>query len=359
MARPTSTHAHASREPVTKSIACGAPYAGRLNANGGAPSRCIVVAAAPAAPTGRNRRSHSEPPDRSAARMPVKSSAAATGVPNRAPTVAAPASSIPSCGDTCGMKRAKIATTIAELIAMIGFSGPRLTPPARPSSVTTASPGSTRSFRGAPMSSVVTLSGPPWPGSTHRAMPTARPVTVSTRMIHHPDGSTPSASGSVVHTTPPSRSASFSSVQRRSALITPTRMAGIAIASRRRGVTLGSRSGIARLILGNPSSCPPDDSSGGTVRSTAQGARAGSGSDYPDRPSACAGMSRVGSLRERDVDLYLGGEPLELSPHGIEVDGCRHPCHDRGFEEAPARHRGIPRLRREVIDAHVLCAQRR
>ena len=93
--------------------------------------------------------------------MPVKSRAAATGVPNSAPTVEAPARSIASWAGTPGISRAKIATTIAELMAMIGFSGPRLTPPARPRRVTSASPGRTFSGSGGPMSSVVTLSGPP------------------------------------------------------------------------------------------------------------------------------------------------------------------------------------------------------
>ena len=101
--------------------------------------------AAPAAARGRNSLSQSEPPAFTAATRPVNTSAAATGVPNSAPTVAADARSIATCADTCGISRAKIATMIAQLIAMIGFSGPRLTPPARPSRVTSASPGSVRS----------------------------------------------------------------------------------------------------------------------------------------------------------------------------------------------------------------------
>ena len=123
------------------SSACGGPYAGMSNANGGAPRRCIVMDAAPAAARGRNSLSQSEPPALTAATRPVNTSAAATGVPNRAPTVAAAARSIATCADTCGISRAKIATMIAQLIAMIGFSGPRLTPPARPSRVTTREAG--------------------------------------------------------------------------------------------------------------------------------------------------------------------------------------------------------------------------
>ncbi len=74
--------------------------------SGGAPSRCIVIAPAPAAATGRNSRSQSDPPPFAAATMPVKSSAAATGVPNRAPTVAAPAISTEICVGTFGSSRA-------------------------------------------------------------------------------------------------------------------------------------------------------------------------------------------------------------------------------------------------------------
>ena len=88
-------------------------------------------------------------------------SAAATGVPNSAPMVADDASSIDTCADTFGMNRANTATMIATLMAMMGFSGPRLTPPARARSVTTASPGSVRSGSGGATSSVVAESGPP------------------------------------------------------------------------------------------------------------------------------------------------------------------------------------------------------
>ena len=101
------------------------------------------------------------PPDLSAARIPVKSSAAATGVPNSAPTVDAPARSIASWAGTPGISRAKIATTIAELMAMIGFSGPRLDTPGESQERDERQARQDFSGSGGPMSSVVTLSGPP------------------------------------------------------------------------------------------------------------------------------------------------------------------------------------------------------
>ncbi len=53
-----------------------------------------MIDAAPAAARGRNSLSHSEPPVRTAATSPVKTRAAATGVPKSAPIVAEAASSI-------------------------------------------------------------------------------------------------------------------------------------------------------------------------------------------------------------------------------------------------------------------------
>ena len=57
------------------------------------------------------------------------------------------------------------------------------------------------------------------------------------------------------------------------------------------------------------------------------------------------------AVGERDVDLHLGGEALEIRPHGVEIDGCRHPGHDRRLEQAATRHRGIPRVGRQMVDA--------
>ena len=120
-----------------------------------------MTAPVPAATSGRNRRSQSAPPFFSAATRPVNSSAAATGVSKSAPMVAATASEADSCAGTLGMNRAMAATTNATLIAMIGFSGPRLTPPASESMVTIASPGRLRSGCGGSANSVVAESGPP------------------------------------------------------------------------------------------------------------------------------------------------------------------------------------------------------
>ena len=135
--------------------------------------------------------------------MPVKSSAAATGVPNSAPTVAAPAIRTEICGETLRSNRANRATAMPTLIAMIGFSGPRLTPPARLEHGHHGEPGSTAGASGGAMSSVVAESGPPWPGATTARCPRQVPVRVRISTIHQPVGSTPSASGSVSQSTRP------------------------------------------------------------------------------------------------------------------------------------------------------------
>ena len=167
---------------------------------------------------------------------------------------------------TCGSKRAKRATVMATLIAMIGFSGPRLTPPARLRTVTSASPGSTRSRSGGAMSSVVARIGPAVAGQEPKSDPTARPVSVRIRTIHQPFGSTPSASGSVSQKTPLSRSASCSRPHRRNAASAPITIAGIASSSSCRGDAPPSVGVRARLIVGSspsdaargrPMSSPP------------------------------------------------------------------------------------------------------
>ena len=67
---------------------------------------------------------------------------------------------------------------------MIGFSGPRLTPPASIRTSASASPGSTRSGSGSATSSRVAGSGPACPGTYRTTSPISRPVAVSTPMIH-------------------------------------------------------------------------------------------------------------------------------------------------------------------------------
>ncbi|GAA5195888.1 hypothetical protein GCM10025773_02750 [Microbacterium jejuense] len=120
--------------------------------------------------------SHTEPPPFMAAAAAVKMSAPATGVPNMAPMVPDAASMIVGDGGIAGTKRANRAISTAMLIAMIGFSGPRLTPTARPRTSTIARSGSVFSGSGGATSSVVAVSGPPCPGMSHSASPTATPV---------------------------------------------------------------------------------------------------------------------------------------------------------------------------------------
>ena len=207
-----------------------------------------MIAPAPAEASGRKSRSHSEPPAFTAATTPVKMSAAATGVSNSAPIVAEVASSIASWPGTCGSSRANTAAISVALIAMTGFSGPRLTPPASARIVTSASPGSALTGIGGGVSSVVAESGPPCPGTRVSASPTASPVVVSTSTIHHPDGSTPRASGTVVQSSPSSAAAMLSTVHSTSAATIPTTMAGTASRRSRPGEAFGSRGGTASVM---------------------------------------------------------------------------------------------------------------
>ncbi len=66
---------------------------------------------------------------------------------------------------------------------MIGFSGPRLTPPASASVLATSRPGMTGGASGEPWSPVEAGSGPACPGTFQTTSPTATPVTVSTVII--------------------------------------------------------------------------------------------------------------------------------------------------------------------------------
>ena len=120
-----------------------------------------MTAPAPADASGRNSLSHSDPGMASVPTMPVNTRAAATGVPNSAPIVPETASITSSAGGTLVEKRPKTATASAELTAIVGFSGPRLTPPASPRIVTSRIVGTAMSFGGVPPSSVVAESGPP------------------------------------------------------------------------------------------------------------------------------------------------------------------------------------------------------
>src|SRR6185503_9323130 len=98
------------------------------------------------------------------------------GVPNIAPSVPATASAVHAGTGMTGSSRAPSATASPTLIAMIGFSGPRLTPPASVISTATASPGSTDAGSGGAASSVVAGSGPACPGMNVTTSPAASPT---------------------------------------------------------------------------------------------------------------------------------------------------------------------------------------
>ncbi len=165
----------------------------------GCSNAVTVSAAVPAATSGANSRFHRGPAAVAVASS-VSTSAAAIGVPNSAPTVAAAASTAAVSAGTRRHSRAAIHTVSAVLIAVIGFSGPKLTPPAMPRTSTRARLGSTRSGCGVSSRSRVAGSGPAWPGSFHTSIPATAPVRVRMVKIHHPDRpSTFSRLGVVVH----------------------------------------------------------------------------------------------------------------------------------------------------------------
>ena len=142
----------------------------------------MVSAPAAAAINGAKRRSHS-----GTSLLPFKVceniNAAATGVPNSAPMVPAEAKIVHSIRLTRGNRRAPIATARAILTVMIGCSGPRLTPPARPRINATISPGSAEGGTGAPISGSQAGSGPACPWLKRITNPTAIPVSVNMAMI--------------------------------------------------------------------------------------------------------------------------------------------------------------------------------
>lgn len=188
----------------------------------------MVTAPAPAAARGANSRSNRGPlcPPRSA-KLSVRTSAAATGVANIAPMVPASASATAPGTGTPNRGRQRNHAASATLRAMIGFSGPRLTPPARPRTRASARPGRARSGSGAATSSDVAGSMPACPGAHRTVAPTSSPVTVSTRTVHHVRVlATPQASGSRSHTRCWIHVASSESARSVRALTTPTTRAG-------------------------------------------------------------------------------------------------------------------------------------
>ncbi len=195
-----------------------------------ADSASIVIEPAAAATSGPKIRSHSGRGE--AAAISLRASAAATGVPNIAPSVPATASPAQAGTGITGSSRAPSATASPTLIAMIGFSGPRLTPPASVIRTATASPGSTEARSGGAVSSVVAGSGPAWPGTNVTTSPAARPTAVSIPIVQAGDvPSMPTCCGSHVHRTSSSCPATTDSTSSAIADPTPTTMPGSTSAS--------------------------------------------------------------------------------------------------------------------------------
>lgn len=112
---------------------------------------------------GANRRSHMgislEPLS-----VCEKISAAATGVPNSAPMVPAEARIVQSNAVIRGNRREPKAAASAIFIVIIGCSGPKLTPPARPMIKARSSPGSADGETGILINGSMAGSGPACPG---------------------------------------------------------------------------------------------------------------------------------------------------------------------------------------------------
>lgn len=122
--------------------------------------RAVVSAPVAAAVSGANRASHREPLIGLPARASEMTRAAATGVPNSAPSVAASARVPHRTAGMAGRAFEPSQNARPMLAAMIGFSGPRLGPPASISAVATSSPGSTYGGSGSLSSPTVAGSGP-------------------------------------------------------------------------------------------------------------------------------------------------------------------------------------------------------
>ena len=160
------------------------------------------------------------------------SSAAATGVPNIAPIMPAVASPSHSGAPLFGIARVPSAYARPIPTPMIGFSGPRLTPPASIRINASNRLGSTDSGSGASTSPSVAGSGPAWPGTFHTTRPTATPVSVSTSRIHSGEvPETPSACGMIVHHT---------SCNPLATALTESRITLEAMPTTRAGITSGS-----------------------------------------------------------------------------------------------------------------------
>lgn len=127
---------------------------------------------------------------------------------------------------------------------MIGFSGPRLGPPASIRALASSSPGSTTGASTGASRPVVAGSGPACPGAFHTTSPTAIPVATSTTNIHSTEYlPTPSASGTACHSTSWSSSAARLTPASGRLHTTPTTSAGTTDGSRSRARDAGATEG--------------------------------------------------------------------------------------------------------------------
>lgn len=130
--------------------------------------------------SGANSLFHSAPGAGRAASASVRISAAATGVPKSAPTVPAAASAAQRSASVPRIALPPSQAASAMFAAVMGFSGPRLTPPASPRIAASSRLGTTLAGSGGSTSPIVAGSGPACPYTFHTTSPTARPVAVST-----------------------------------------------------------------------------------------------------------------------------------------------------------------------------------
>ena len=136
---------------------------------------------------------------------------------------------VQSSAPTRGKMREPRKTARPIFTAIIGCSGPRLTPPARPIINAMSSPGSAEGGTGAPISGSCAGSGPAWPGLKRITRPTAIPVNVSITTIQAGESAlTPSFVGSAVHNMACSTDATFITTMSTRLEATPIISAGIA-----------------------------------------------------------------------------------------------------------------------------------
>ncbi len=297
-------------------------YGSTTSTNDSPASSVVVTAPAPAATSGPKIRSHSG--RRSSDTDSARSSAAAIGVPNIAPIVPANASPAQARTGTTGSSRRPIRTARLRLSPMIGFSGPRLTPPASVTTMARASPGRTISGCGGSTSPAVAGSGPAWPGTNVRISPVASPAAVSTPKIQIGSAPvSPTATGSRSHRTCSTTPARRDSAIRVTLEPAPTRIAGRTIASSARAPVPGAAAG---------------DNAGAWML----GASWTGGPSCVMRPLSVAGgpLGRcvLHSARDPPVASRLGRAPPRLR-HRRVPRRARADDHGR----RPARHRDRPR----------------